>query len=72
MKIFCTNVGALDRALRIMLGVGLLACALNLVFPGMGYNQLGWLGLIPFLTGLSGFCPVYSIAEISTAGPRRP
>ena len=72
MKFFCINVGGLDRALRIVLGLALLAYALTLGFPATGYNQLGWLGLVPLISGLVGFCPVYSIAEISTARGRRP
>ncbi|MDB5643389.1 MAG: hypothetical protein JWN07_2706 [Hyphomicrobiales bacterium] len=72
MNIFCINVGGIDRALRIVLGLALLAYALNLGFPATGYNQLGWLGLIPLITGVFGYCPVYSIAEISTARPPRP
>jgi len=53
---FRSNVGGLDRVLRIGLGVGLLA----MVFVGP-QTPLGWLGLIPLLTGLVGTCPLYSI-----------
>jgi hypothetical protein len=67
MSFFCTNVGAIDRMLRIALGLALLFLALEIGFPVTGYNHLGWLGLVPLLTGLVGFCPVYAIAEISTA-----
>ena len=70
MRFFCTNVGGIDRALRILLGLALLAGALDVGFPATGFNHLGWLGVVPLLTGLLGFCPVYAVAEISTA--RRP
>lgn len=53
---FKPNVGSADRALRIGLGVGLLA----MVFVGP-HTPLGWLGLIPLLTGLAGTCPLYSL-----------
>lgn len=69
MNFFCRNVGGIDRALRIVLGAVLLAYALRLGFPATGYNHLGWLGLIPLVTGLIGFCPVYAVAEISTRSP---
>ena len=67
---FCTNVGGIDRALRIVIGLALVAYALNIGFPTTGFNQLGWLGVLPLATGLIGYCPVYAIAEISTAPPR--
>lgn len=53
---FKNNVGSLDRILRIGLGVGLLA----MVFVGP-QTPLGWLGLVPLLTGLFGTCPLYSL-----------
>jgi hypothetical protein len=53
---FRNNVGSLDRILRIALGVGLLA----MVFVGP-QTPLGWLGLVPLLTGLFGTCPLYSM-----------
>jgi hypothetical protein len=70
MNFFCRNVGGIDRALRVALGAVLLAYALNLGFPVTGFNQLGWLGLIPLVTGLIGYCPVYAVAEISTVARR--
>ena len=70
MNFFCRNVGGIDRALRIALGIVLLAYAMNLGFPATGFNQLGWLGLIPLITGLIGYCPVYAVAEISTVARR--
>ena len=47
-----------------------LSFALNLAGPATGYNHLGWLGLVPLVTGLLGYCPIYAVAEISTAPPR--
>lgn len=53
---FRPNVGSLDRVLRLGLGAGLL----SMVFVGP-QTPLGWLGLIPLLTGLFGTCPLYSL-----------
>lgn len=50
------NEGTIDRALRVMVGLALLA----LVFVGP-QTPLGWLGLVPLLTGLVGFCPLYRL-----------
>jgi len=56
-----TNVGGIDRALRIIVGVGLL----SLVFIGP-QTPLGWFGLIPLATALIGFCPAYTLFGLST------
>jgi hypothetical protein len=57
------NLGALDRRLRIVVGVGLL----SLVFIGPR-TLWGLVGLVPLLTGLAQFCPAYQIADIDTCG----
>jgi hypothetical protein len=56
-----SNVGSIDRALRIVAGLVLL----SLVFVGP-QTPWGWIGLVPLLTGLAGSCPLYSIFGIST------
>ena len=68
---FCINVGGIDRILRVTLGLAMIAYALSLGFPPGEYSHLGWLGLVPLVTGIIGYCPVYAIAEISTAPPRK-
>ena len=55
------NEGTIDRTLRILAGLGLLA----LVFVGP-QTPYGWIGLVPLLTGIVGMCPVYSILGIRT------
>ena len=61
-----TNLGTLDRLARIVAGLGLIAYALEIGFPTTGWNVLGWIGLVPLLTGLAGFCPAYALVEIDT------
>jgi hypothetical protein len=56
-----TNEGTIDRAIRIVLGLGIL----SLVFVGP-QSPLGYLGLILVGTGLIGFCPIYKILGLST------
>lgn len=58
------NVGSLDRAIRIILGIVLLA--LIWIYPDSPYRWWGLIGLIPLLTGLFGTCPLYSILGIKT------
>ena len=55
-----TNEGNTDRIIRIALAV---------VIFGLGLAAQSWLGLIgfiPLLTGLVGWCPLYSIFGLST------
>ena len=55
------NVGALDRGIRIVLGLVLL----SLVFIGPK-SLWGLVGLVPLITGLVGWCPPYHLLGISS------
>lgn len=55
------NETGIDRGVRVLLGVVLLA----LVFVGPK-TSWGWLGLVPLATGLVGFCPLYLLAGNKT------
>ena len=63
---FSKNEGTIDRALRVLLGLGLL----SLVFVGP-QTAWGWIGVVPLVTGLIGSCPVYSIFGINTSSVKR-
>ncbi len=56
-----TNEGTIDRALRVIVGLGLLA----IVFVGP-QTPWGWIGVVPLLTGVVGMCPLYTILGINT------
>lgn len=57
---FTRNMGAIDRAFRIILGVFLIIGALRT-------GQLWmWVGVIPLLTGLISSCPLYTLFGIKT------
>jgi hypothetical protein len=60
------NVGSLDRIVRIIIGVVLIAYAIPLGFPHTGWNWIGWIGVVPLLTAVVGSCPLYSVLGIST------
>ena len=55
------NEGSLDRILRIVAGVALI----SLVFIGP-QTPWGWIGVVPLLTGLIGWCPAYTLLGIRT------
>ena len=59
------NVGGIDRILRIVIGAVLVLLAVT------GHvGAWGWIGLLPLATGLSGWCPPYSLLGISTCKHR--
>ncbi len=55
------NVGGIDKILRIIVGLGLIA----MVFIGP-QSPWGWLGIVPLATGLFGFCPLYTLIGLNT------
>lgn len=60
------NVGSIDRALRIVIGVLLICFAFPLGFPNTGWNWIGWIGVMPILTAIFGTYPAYSVIGFST------
>ncbi len=55
------NVGSIDRILRIVVGLGLI----SLVFVGP-QTPWGWVGIVPLLTAVISFCPLYTLIGIRT------
>lgn len=56
-----TNEGKVDRIFRVVVGLGLL----SLVIVGP-QTMWGLLGLVPLLTGVVGFCPLYKVFGLDT------
>jgi Protein of unknown function (DUF2892) len=61
------NCGTVDRALRMVLGIGLLGLYGALAAPG---RYVTLLGLPLIATAVTGFCPLYTLLGVSTLGPR--
>lgn len=55
------NIGTVERVIRVVVGIGIL----SLAFVG---EETPWayLGILPLLTGLVGWCPPYAVLGIST------
>lgn len=54
------NVGVIDKTLRIIVG---------LVIIGVGLNYQSWwgaIGLVPLVTGLVNWCPLYRLLGVNT------
>lgn len=61
------NVGGIDRVLRAVLGVVLVALAV------MGtIGPWGWIGLVPLATAALGVCPLYTVLGFSTCPMKKP
>lgn len=58
---FKTNVGGIDRILRIVLGLVLI----GLTLAGT-IGAWGWIGIVPLLTGALSTCPLYSVLGFSS------
>ena len=61
-----TNIGGIDRVLRIVVGLLLIAYAIPIGFHATGWNWVGWIGVVPLVTALVGNCPAYSILGLNT------
>lgn len=55
------NVGGFDRIARIVVGILLIVLTLADVIAWWG-----WIGVVPLVTGLMKFCPLYRILGINT------
>lgn len=55
------NIGGIDRVVRIVAGLALIAWVLFLDGP-----VWAWIGVLPLATGLLNFCPAYRIFGISS------
>jgi hypothetical protein len=58
---FKTNVGGIDRLLRIVVGLALIGLTLAGVI-----GAWGWIGVVPLLTGSLQTCPLYGLLGFST------
>ncbi len=57
------NAGKVDRIARVVVGLGVL----SLAFVGP-QTPFGYIGIVPVLTGLFGYCPLYSVLGVNTCG----
>ncbi len=67
---FKTNEGTVDRALRVIVGLALLAW----YFMGSGdgiWHTAKLIGIVPLVTGLLGSCPLYTIFGVSTCSMKK-
>ncbi len=63
------NVGTIDRAARIILGIALLGAFF--MYPDASWRYWTLIGIVPIFTALFGTCPLYSILGVSTCPAKR-
>jgi membrane protein implicated in regulation of membrane protease activity len=61
-----SNVGGIDRIIRIVLGLALI----GLTVTG-NIGMWGWLGVVPLATGALGWCPPYAIFGFNTCSVKK-
>jgi len=61
-----SNVGGIDRILRIVIGLVLIALTVMGVLP-----VWGWIGVVPLATGAIGWCPPYAIFGWNTCSMKK-
>ncbi len=61
-----SNVGGIDKILRIVAGLALVAWALV-----GGGPVWAWIGVVPLATGLIGWCPVYPLLGMNTCPSKK-
>ena len=60
------NLGGIDQGLRIVTGLAISGLAV----AGIGVPWT-WIGLVPLVTGLAGWCPAYALFGVRTCPLRR-
>lgn len=56
-----SNVGGIDKILRILVGIVLIVLAITGTI-----GLWGWIGVLPLVTGLFNFCPAYKLLGANT------
>jgi hypothetical protein len=60
-----SNVGGIDKIARIILGAALIGVTIAGLLPAWGY-----IGIVPLVTGLFGWCPAYRLIGLNTCPMR--
>lgn len=60
------NSGGMDRVLRVIAGLVLIALTLTGTL-----GAWGWIGVVPLLTGIFGVCPAYILLGINTCSTKK-
>jgi hypothetical protein len=70
-SVMTVNMGMIDRVVRVVVGLLLVAWAIPIGFSDTGWNWIGWIGVVPLATGAIGSCPAYTLLGFSTCPMKR-
>ncbi len=62
------NIGNIERALRAIVGLALIAYA---IWGTGAYTMYAWIGVVPLLTAVIGWCPPYALLGINTCSAKK-
>jgi hypothetical protein len=65
-KIMTSNVGGIDKIVRIVAGAGLVGATVAGILPVWGY-----IGIVPLATGLVNWCPAYTLLGMNTCATKK-
>ena len=65
------NIGTLDQYVRIVVGLALIAYALQDGLAILGWHWLGLVGVVPLVTAFFKSCPLYTVLGISSCAVRQ-
>lgn len=61
---FVTNVGGIDRIVRVVAGIVILS--LFFLYPDVSWRYWTLIGIVPLITGIFATCPLYTLIGLST------
>jgi hypothetical protein len=70
-SVMTVNMGMVDRVVRAVVGLFLIAWAIPIGFSDTGWNWVGWIGIVPLVTAGIGWCPAYTLLGFSTCPMKR-
>jgi len=62
------NIGKTERALRAIVGLALIAYA---IWGTGSYAVYAWIGVVPLLTAVVGWCAPYALLGINTCSTKK-
>jgi hypothetical protein len=62
------NVGSVDKVVRIIMGLALLSL---IYFLDGNLRWIGLIGIVPLMTAMMGFCPLYTLFGIRTCPSKK-
>lgn len=66
------NLGGIERAIRLVLGIALIAVGYFVAIPQSAAVAAYLVGAIALVTGIAGFCPAWKLFGINTCGTNTP